>query len=130
MLNITYKHLQDPVKLGWFSLAQWAQLVVCAALAYAVSRLLPLPSEWSLSLAITICGAPATAAMVAMQADFDVLAYSLAALRWYRSRAHYLPGADPHLEPAGYRVTLPQADSDQPVAVSAAPVLRTDALWD
>jgi hypothetical protein len=128
MLNVTYKHLQAPVKLGWLSLVQWTQLVVCAAVAYGVSKLLPLPGQWSLSVAITICGAPAAAAMVAMQADFDVVAFSRAALRWYRRRRHYLPGTDPDATPAGYHLLAPEQVHDP--ATSAAAVLRPDALWD
>ncbi|RKQ90498.1 hypothetical protein C8N24_0303 [Solirubrobacter pauli] len=130
MLNITYKHLQDPVKLGWFSLAQWMQLGVCGLLAYGLSTVLPLPDMWSLSLAITICGAPVAAAMVAMQADFDVLAFTLAAARWTRRRRHYLPGTNPAATPAGYHLLMPDAiDAPDPLA-DATVTLRADTLWD
>jgi hypothetical protein len=130
MLNITYKHLQDPVKLGWFSLAQWMQLAVCGLLAYALSTLLPLPDMWALSIAITISGSPVAAAMVAMQADFDVIAFTLAAVRWSRRRRHYLPGTDPTIAPAGYRLLAP-VDSEPVDPLAAATVsLRPDALWD
>lgn len=130
MLNITYKHLQDPIKLGWFSLAQWAQLAVCGLLAYGVSTILPLPDMWSLSVAITICGSPAAAAMVAMQADFDVFAFALAAVRWTRRRRHYLPGTDPAITPAGYRLIAPQALEPAEARVSATVALRPEDLWD
>jgi hypothetical protein len=128
MLNITYKHLQDPVKLGWFSLAQWMQLAVCGLIAYALSTVLPLPDLWALSIAITICGSPVAAAMVAMQADFDVLAFTRAAVRWTRRRRHYLPGADPSGSPTGYHLLVPIAP-DAPDALAQV-ILKPDALWD
>ena len=129
MLNITYKHLQDPVKLGPFSFVQWTQLAICGLLAYGVSKLLPLPAEWSLSFGITICGTPAAAAMVAMQADFDVLAFTLAVARWYRKRGRYLPGADPNSQRPGYRLTVAHEDVTDHARVTVDP-LRAHALWD
>jgi hypothetical protein len=129
MFNITYKHLEDPVKLAGLSLLQWAQLLVCVIAAYGLSKLLPLPDQWALSVAVTFCGMPAAAAVVAMQADFDVAAYVGAVLRWYRHRSTYQAGANPNDLPAGYHVATP---ASVPATEAAAAVfdLRPDELWN
>jgi len=128
-MNTTYKHLDDPIRLAGLSLMQWAQLLACMLAAYATSKLLPLPGEWALSVSITLCGLPAAAAMVAMSADFDVAAYTLAAIRWYRHRTRYLPGTDPDKLPTGYHVHRPVGtDSDSPDRPGAA-ALALDSLW-
>ena len=128
MFNTTYKHLEDPVKLAGLSLVQWTQILACVIAAYGVSKLLPLPGTWSLSIAVTICGMPAAAAMVAMQADFDVTAYMRAVFRWYRRRTTHQPGANPNQAPVGYHVAALDAPT---FAESPVPVfdVRPDELW-
>jgi hypothetical protein len=78
----TYRHLEDRIRLGGLRLGQWTQLLVCGLAAYALSRLLPLPGSWSLSVAVTVCGLPAAGAIAFMSADFDVLGWGRAAVRW------------------------------------------------
>jgi hypothetical protein len=85
----TYKHLEDRIRLGGLSLRQWAQLLVCAVAAYALSTLLPLPGSWSVSVAVTACGLPAAGAIAFMSADFDVVAWMRAAVRWRRAPKCY-----------------------------------------
>jgi hypothetical protein len=72
VLHPTYKHLEDRIRLAGLTLGQWAQLFVCALAGWGLAQALPLPGTWSLSLAMTICGLPAAAAIAFMQADFDV----------------------------------------------------------
>jgi len=102
-INPTYKHLQAHIKLGGFTIWQWAQLVACACLAFALQSVLPLPGSWSLSVAITLAGLPAAAAIGAMSMDFDVLAYTRAWVRWSRRRGRrWAPGHNPHAPAPGY----------------------------
>jgi hypothetical protein len=86
----TYKHLEDRIRLGGLTLGQWAQLLGCALAAYALSTLLPLPGSWSLSVAVTVCGLPAAAAIAFMSADFDVVGLARAAVRWRRGPRRYI----------------------------------------
>ena len=88
MLHPTYQHLEDRIRLAGLSLLQWAQLFVCALAAFGLSKLLPLPGSWSVSVAVTVCGLPAAAAIAFMQADFDVP-------RWLLDAAGFPPRAAP-----------------------------------
>lgn len=84
MLHPTYKHLEDRIRLAGLSLAQWSQLFVCALGAFGLSKLLPLPGSWAVSVAITVCGLPAAGAVAFMQADFDVRRWLLDAVSFRR----------------------------------------------
>ena len=106
MLNPTYKHLEEPVKLAGLSYWQWVQLMALIGLAYAISKLLPLPGQWGLSIAITVCGMPAIAAIVAMEVDFDVVGYLRAAIKWLRVRTRHEAGADRDAPSPGYRLRV------------------------
>src|SRR4051794_40217222 len=99
-MHPTYKHLEDCIRLGGLSLSQWAQLTVCALAAYALSRVLPLPGSWSVSVAVTLCGLPAAAAMAAMQHDFDLVVWARAAARFARSPRVYV-GSQPQAVDVG-----------------------------
>ena len=89
-MHPTYKHLEDRIRLGGLTLGQWTQLLACGLAAYALSTLLPLPGSWSLSVAVTVCGLPAAGAIAFMSADFDVLGWARAAVRWRRSPTRYV----------------------------------------
>ena len=104
MLHPTYQHLEDRIRLAGLSLLQWAQLFVCAVAAFGLSKLLPLPGSWSVSVAVTVCGLPAAAAIAFMQADFDVPRLLLDAIGFRRGPRRFEAGAAPsatRVEPAG-----------------------------
>jgi hypothetical protein len=46
---------------------QWAQLVVCAIGAFGLSKLLPLPGLWAVSVAITVYGLENAAVQLGVQ---------------------------------------------------------------
>ena len=94
MLHPTYQHLEDRIRLAGLSLLQWAQLFVCAVAAFGLSKLLPFPGSWSVSVAVTVCGLPAAAAIAFMQADFDVPRWLLDAAGFHRAPRRYAPGFD------------------------------------
>jgi len=114
-INPTYKYLQAQIKIGAFTLWQWTQLVLCACLAFAIQSVLPLPGSWSLSVAITLAGLPAAAAIGAMSMDFDVLAYTRAWVRWARRRNRtWQPGHNPDGAFTGYRVQPDEPTTPSP----------------
>jgi hypothetical protein len=92
MLHPTYQHLEDRIRLAGLSLLQWAQLFACAVAAFGLSKLLPLPGSWSVSVAVTVCGLPAAAAVAFMQADFDVRRWLLDAVGFRREPRRFAPG--------------------------------------
>jgi hypothetical protein len=127
----TYQHLEDRIRLAGLSLLQWAQLCVCALAAFGLSKLLPLPGSWSVSVAVTICGLPAAAAIAFMQADFDVRRWLLDAVAFRRTPRHFAAApaaaADPQRRQAGPSgdgsgavIPFPTADSPSPKRWSMA----------
>jgi hypothetical protein len=118
VVHPTYKHLEDRVRLAGLTLGQWSQLLICGLAAYALATLLPLPSSWSVSVAVTACGLPAASAITFMSADSDVCRWLRAAVRWRRAPRRYL-GAD--------------AAAGSPVSQVMAPesgAFESEALWD
>ena len=132
-INPTYKYLQAQIKLGAFTLWQWTQLVLCACLAFAIQTILPLPGSWSLSVAITLAGLPAAAAIGAMSMDFDVLAYTRAWVRWTRRRGRrWQPGHNPRTPTSGYVVQPPDPGSSaspRPAHWGRPPTNTIEDVW-
>jgi hypothetical protein len=119
----TYQHLEDRIRLAGLSLLQWAQLFVCAVAAFGLSKLLPLPGSWSVSVAVTVCGLPAAAAIAFMQADFDVPRWLLDAVEFRRGPRRFAPG----FHHADHHVTPSVAPDGGPAALERFDVER---LWD
>jgi hypothetical protein len=113
----TYKHLEDRIRLGGLTLGQWTQLLACGLAAYALSTLLPLPGSWSLSVAVTVCGLPAAAAVAFMNADFDVVQGVRAAVRWRRG-------------PTLYRAATIGVGERRHAGWDAGVPFDAEALWD
>ena len=132
-LNPTYKHLEDKLRLGPFSLGQWAQLLTAAlaALVFAV-YLSPLAPQATISVAILVAGIPFAVSYAAMGAEFSVGEMAGAALRFYRSPRRYRPG--PGTPQAGYRVEPNEraAGVSEPAASEPGEPLEggEQPLWD
>lgn len=128
MQHSTYKHLEDRIKLSGLTLGQWALLFVGAITAYGVSKLVPLPGVWPLSLAITVVGIPLSLALAASLSDFSVWALLLAIWRYRRHAQTFLPGIAPDANCPGYVVALPEeAPTDR---TSGRRMERNARLWD
>lgn len=128
VLHPTYQHLEDRIRLAGPSLLQWAQLFVCAIGAFGLSKLLPLPGSWSLSLAITVCGLPAAAAIAFMQADFDIRRWLLDTVAFRHGPKRFVAGflgADRHA--AGRNA--PDSRRAAPASPGGEP-LELEQLWD
>jgi hypothetical protein len=130
VLHPTYKHLEDRIRLAGLSLGQWSQLFCCALAAFGLSKLLPLPGSWSVSVAITMCGLPAAGAVAFMQADFDVRRWVLDALRFRRAPRRYLPGLGEEPQRAGYRLIGDERPAFREGVSFAAARLDVEGLWD
>jgi hypothetical protein len=124
MHHPTYQHLEDRIRLAGLSLLQWAQLCVCALAAFGLSKLLPLPGSWSVSVAVTICGLPAAAAIAFMQADFDVRRWLLDAAAYRRTPRRFAAGA------ADLEHRPPVVARHGTGAAAASTSLDLDRLWD
>ena len=126
MRHPTYKHLEDRLRIGAFSLGQWAQITT-AAIAAAVfgGYVSPLPAQATIFVSIVGAGVPVAISYGAMGLEFSVTHFIRAAWRYWRSPHRYLPGAG---EPTtGYIVLRDPAAEAAPAGAAAA---RGELLWD
>ena len=131
LVHPTYQYLERRPRFLGLTFLQWGQLAACACAAWLLAKLLPLPGSYDVSIAVTIAGIPAAGALVAMDADFDVLAWLRALVRWRRSAGLYLPGLAPNSAMSGY--VLHDAAAKAPDSGAARETARTptsmEDLW-
>ena len=94
MANITYKHLEGRLRLGAFSIGQWAQ-ITGAGVAAAVfgGYVSPLPTQMTIFVAIVGAGFPVAVSYGAMGLEFSVAQFARAGWRYWREPRRYLAGA-------------------------------------
>jgi len=111
-VNPTYKHLEASLRLGPFSLGQWAQIMVAVVLALVFAVYLsPLPVAPTVFFSIVLAGSPLAMSYGAMQHEWSVTDAVRAQWQWLRRPRAYLPGAS--LRTTGY-VVLPSTDRERP----------------
>ena len=127
LVNPTYKHLEARLRIGAFSLGQWAQITAAAAAAAVFGGYVsPLPTQATIFVSVVGAGLPVAISYGAMGLEFSVAQLARAAWRYWRRPRRFLPGAGQHS--TGYVV----------VADEAAPTARMDApsshggelVWD
>lgn len=131
-VNPTYKHLEASLRLGAFSLAQWAQvlLAVVAALLFGI-YLSPLPLTATIFVSIVLAGSPLALSYGAMAQEWSVADAIAAQWRWARQPRSYLPGPSGHA--VGYVVPAeppPPGDPGARAREAAAVRAGEGALWD
>ena len=117
LVHPTYRHLERRTRLFGLTFLQWAQVTVCVLAAWLLSRVLPLPGPYDVSVAVTLAGIPAAAAVVATDADHDVLALLRGLRSWRTARAIYLPGEHQGIQTIrGYALTAVSHDGTTPAS--------------
>jgi hypothetical protein len=123
----TYKHLETPLRLGSFSLGQWAQITTAGIAAAAFGGYLsPFPTTVTIFVSIVVAGLPVALSYGAMGLEFSVAELAASAWRYWRTPRRYLPG--PGEVPHGYLVC---AESERDLATT--PLLAEpggELLWD
>ena len=128
MVNPTYKHLEQSLRIGRFSLAQWAQLLAAALVALGFGVYLsPLPQLPTVSASVLVGGLPLALSYAAMGLEFSVLQFATAVLGWSRRPRRYLAG--PGGESSGYRM-LPENTAATPAPPVSNASRELAALWD
>ena len=127
MRHPTYKHLEARLRIGPFSVGQWAQITTAAAAAAVFGGYVsPLPTQATIFVSIVGAGLPVAISYGAMGLEFSVAQFVRAGWRFWRQPRRFLAGAGQ--ETTGYAV-LPE-----PVPTSARtdPPNRHegDLLWD
>jgi hypothetical protein len=128
MHHPTYKHLEARLRLGAFSLGQWAQ-ITAAGIAAALfgGYLSPFPTQVTIFVSIVGAGLPVAVSYGAMGLEFSVAQFVRAGWGYWRGPRRFLAGAG---EPtAGYAVL---ADPLQHRSTQAADSAASDGalLWD
>ena len=126
MRHPTYKHLEARLRLGAFSIGQWAQ-ITAAAIAAALfgGYLSPFPTQVTIFVAIVGAGLPVAVTYGAMGLQFSVAQFTRAAWRYWRTPRRYLAGSG--LPTTGYVVAPDAADG---VAATSGAAAERELLWD
>jgi len=94
MRQPTYKHLEAKLRLGAFSLGQWAQITAAGvAAALFGGYLSPLPTQATIFFSIVGAGLPVALSYGAMGLEFSVTQFARAAWRYWREPRRFLAGA-------------------------------------
>jgi hypothetical protein len=128
LVHPTYRHLGRPVTLLGLNRTQWAIVLIGLAGTWALTSLLPMPTQWALSLAGSLVGVPA-ALLFVLTADSELSLRSM--LRgvgsWRRSAHVLLPDTAAATTPHGYELQAPDTDLVNPGVTDATPSLED--LW-
>lgn len=126
MRHPTYKHLEAKLRLGAFSLGQWAQITIAAAGAAIFGGYVsPFPFQVTVFVSIVGAGLPVALSYGAMGIEFSVTQLARCGWRYWREPRRFLAG--PGEATSGYVVQPepPLPESTQPTAVGGR-----DLLWD
>jgi hypothetical protein len=126
MRHPTYKHLEARLRLGAFSLGQWAQITAAAIAATLFGGYLsPFPTQVTIFVAIVGAGLPVAVSYGAMGLQFSVAQFTRAAWRHWRAPRRYLAG--PGQPTTGYVVV---SEPERDIAPTAGAAMAEELLWD
>lgn len=127
MRHPTYKHLEARLRIGPFSLGQWAQISIAAAAAAVFGGYVsPLPTQATIFVSIVGAGLPVAISYGAMGLEFSVALLLRAAWRYWREPRRFLAGAGQPT--AGYVVLADPAR--RPARANASNPNEGELLWD
>jgi len=127
-MNPAYKHLEEPLKIGDFTLTQIAAFLIAAMVAMLWGFVIsPLPPMLSLFTAIYIGGLPAMAVLMASTTDFDAIRMVRSFYRFQRRPGRFLAGAGK--VKAGYVVIAPSKETKATRKPADEAALIVEALW-
>ena len=127
-MNTAYKTLDDRMRLGPFTVGQWALLIVIAfaAIGWAL-YLSPFGTSVTLVTTIYAAGIPAGLVLIAGISEFSFGLYVRAFFEFRGMDGRYLPG--PGSTAHGY-VVLADDDADTPSTSLTTTELDFASLWD
>ena len=131
MRHVTYKHLEAKLRLGSFSLGQWAQISAAGALAAVFGVYVsPFPASVTMFVSIVGAGLPIALSYGAMGLEFSVAQLAGAAWRYWREPRSYLPG--PGEQAVGYLVQAELAHPHPAIRPDGRelPATGGEPLWD
>jgi len=128
MRHPTYKHLEARLRIGAFSVGQWAQITAAGvAAAVFAGYVSPLPTQATIFVSIVGAGLPVALSYGAMGLEFSVARFARAAWRYWHEPRRFLPGAG--VTATGYMVLAePATSTDAGAAIHRAH--EGEPLWD
>jgi hypothetical protein len=127
-MNLAYKHLESKLKIGEFTITQWAGFFVgvMAALIWAM-YLSPFGAYITLVTSVYLGGLPAGAAFLASVSDLDLWLHLKALVRHRRMIGRYVSG--PGVSVSGYVLTADRSEGLVAASVSSHDDLDLAELW-
>lgn len=127
-MNRAYKTLGDKLRLGLFTLGQWATMTMIALAAITwVVYLTPFGPLLTLVTAVYGAGVPAGLVLIVSLAEFRPWTYAEAWISHRRRDGRYLPGAGASAR--GYVITTESSDTATP-ANDHDTTIDLHSLWD
>jgi hypothetical protein len=128
MRHPTYKHLEARLRLGAFSLGQWAQITTAGVTAALFGGYVsPFPTQVTLFVSIVGAGLPVAVSYGAMGLEFSVAQIARAGWRYWRQPRRFLAG--PGEPTAGYAVVADRVHHQGTQAADPA-TSEGAVLWD
>ena len=128
MRHPTYKHLEARLRLGAFSLGQWAQITAAGAAAAVFGGYLsPFSTQVTIFVSIVGAGLPVAISYGAMGLEFSVAEFVRAGWRYWHQPRRFLAGPG---EPTVGYVLLADAQRPDITRASEARTSEGALLWD
>lgn len=127
MRHPTYKHLEAKLRLGAFSLGQWAQITTAGVVAALFGGYLsPLPTQATVFVSIVAAGLPVAVSYGAMGLEFSVAQFVRAGWRYWRKPRRFIAGGG--TASSGYVVVHEPAAAS--ASTGAEQSRQGELLWD
>ncbi len=127
-MNASYKHLEARLRIGEFTIMQWAALIIGGIVALVWGLYIsPLGPELTVFTACYIGGLPAGAVFLAAISEVDALLLIRSAIGWRRSAGRYVGGAGARTR--GYNVTPTKVEDWASHEDDGLEALDPAALW-
>ncbi len=127
-MNVAYKHLENRLRIGEFTVLQWTGFF-CGAMAALLwgMYLSPFGAYITIVTAVYIGGVPIAAAFLAGVTSFDLWLHIKALSRHRRAVGRYVPG--PGHDAHGYVLTADDQDARDTAEHDSIPDLDLASLW-
>lgn len=126
-MNVAYKHLNARLKIGEFTVGQWAVVFFGVMLMLVWGFYLsPLSPYLTLITAVYLGGLPIALALIATYAEFNLWRFARSAWKWALAHGRYAPG--PGAPTRGYVIT-PDPRAQRGSGPHAGSQLDLATLW-
>lgn len=126
-MNVSYKHLNSKLRIGEFTVGQWAVVFFGVMLMLAWGFYLsPLSPYLSIVTAVYLGGLPIGLALIASYAELNLWRFGRSAWKWTLAPGRYAAG--PGAQTSGYLIT-PDERATRAGERDAVPQLDLQKLW-